>query len=347
MLVAFYLNNNQLRNINLKIIFRLLANRKKIVNRKLKIKNCKSKTVNQLSVVLKKNTKIQKQKFNTNFYAYLSAWLSIATNLVLFLLKLWVGLLTNSVAIIADAWHTLSDSISSIIILVGIKISEKKANKKYPFGFGRVDIIASIILGILLSVVGFEFMIKGIKSLLNKDVANFGWLAIVVTIISILVKEAMAQFSFWSAKKTGKKSLKADAWHHRSDALSSLLILIGIFISKYFWWIDGLLGIILALIIFYTAFEILKDNILSFLGESPDDKLIGKLKIIANKEAKFDTALHHVHIHNYGNHTEITFHIVLPAKMTIEQAHKITENIEQQISNELDMIATIHIDPLS
>lgn len=294
---------------------------------------------------MKNSTKIQKQKSNSNFYAYLSAGLSIIANLLLFLLKLWVGLRTNSVAIIADAWHTLSDSISSAIILVGIKISEKKANKKYPFGFGRVDIIASMILGFLLSIVAYEFLMKGIKSLEDKDVVTFGWLAIVATIISILVKEAMAQFSFWAAKKTGKKSLKADGWHHRSDALSSVLILIGIFISKYFWWIDGLLGIILAVIIFYTAFEILKENTLSFLGESPDNELIDKLKKIANKEANFDTDLHHVHIHNYGNHTEITFHINLPAEMTIENAHKITDNIETIVKHELNMNVTIHADP--
>jgi len=294
---------------------------------------------------LKKNAKIQKRNFNTSFYAYLSAWLSIGANLFLFVLKLWVGLITNSVAIVADAWHTLSDSISSIIILVGIKISEKKANKKYPFGFGRIDIISSMILGFLLSIVAYEFLMKGIESLKNKDVVTFGWLAILVTIISILVKEAMAQFSFWSAKKTGRKSLKADGWHHRSDALSSVLILIGIFVSKYFWWIDGLLGIILAIIIFYTAFEIFRENTLSFLGESPDKELIDKLKIIANKEADFDTDLHHVHIHNYGNHTEITFHINLPAKMTIENAHIITDNIEKIVENELNMHATIHADP--
>ncbi len=292
-----------------------------------------------------KNTKINKNKITTNFYAYLSACLSIVANLILFILKFWVGTLTNSVALIADAWHTLSDSVSSIIILVGIKISEKKANEKYPFGFGRIDIIASIILGVLLFIVGVEFFIKGVQFLINKDSTTYGMLAIIVTIVSILVKETMAQLSFWSAKKTGKKSLKVDGWHHRSDAISSILILVGIFLNKYFWWIDGLLGIILSLIIFYTTFVILKESILSVLGVSPTKEVIEQLKNSANKEAKFDVFVHHVHIHNYGNHTEITFHIVLPPKMTIKQAHDITHKIESKVKTDLNMLTTIHVDP--
>lgn len=286
-----------------------------------------------------------KKSYNLKIYAYLGGWVSILGNTVLFVIKMWAGVVTGSISIIADAWHTLSDSVSSIIILIGIKISDKKANKKYPFGFGRADVIASLILGVLLSMIGFEFLVKGIKSLVNQEVVVFGRIALVVTIVSILAKEAMAQFSFWTARKTGKKSLKADGWHHRSDALSSLIILAGIFLSKYFPAIDGLLGIILAIIIFYTAFEVLKESIVSIFGTSPPPEMVEKLKKIANKQAGFDVKLHHVHTHTYGNHTEATYHIVLPPEMTICEAHKIHENIEKQVFIQLGLTSTIRYDP--
>ena len=293
------------------------------------------------------NKKTNKNKFSERFYAYLSGWSSIALNLLLFGLKLWAGIISNSVAVIADAWHTLSDSISSVIVLFGIKISEKKANKKYPYGFGRADIIVSLILGVILCFVGFTFLSKSIAKLFEREHSEYGLLVIIVTIISILVKEGMAQFSMFAYRKTKLKSLKADAWHHRSDAISSLVLIIGIFFNKYFWWIDGTLGIIIALIIFYSAIIILKENISSIFGTSPDISLIKELQKIADKISGRKVYLHHVHIHKYGKHKEVTFHIYLPNEMTIKKSHQLTVKIKKHLKKELGLHATIYIEPIS
>ncbi len=280
-----------------------------------------------------------------NKYAYLEGWISIIINTLLFILKYWAGIVSSSIAIMADAWHTLSDSISSVILIIGVKISNKPADKEHPFGHGRAELIASVIIGVILALIGFDFFINSLEKIKNKEKAAYGAIAIIATVISIVSKELLAQYAFWAGRKTKLKSLKADAWHHRSDAISSVVVLAGIFLGKYYWWIDGALGIIVALLIFYAAYEILKEGISPLIGETPDGELIDKIKKISNRVANKETDIHHVHIHTYGNHTEITFHIKLPKDYVFEKVHNIATEIEATIKEELGIEATIHMEP--
>jgi cation diffusion facilitator family transporter len=277
---------------------------------------------------------------------FLQGWVSIAVNALLFIFKYWAGIVTGSLALMADAWHTLSDSLSSIIVLIGAKISSKPPDREHPFGHGRAELIAAIIIGVILALIGFEFAKDSIIRLVNRESVEFGKFAIWVTSISVIVKEALAQFSFWACKKTGNPSLKADGWHHRSDAISSLIILVGIFLGEYLWWIDGVLGLVVSLLIFYAAYEIIREGTDPLLGEIPEKELLENLKIIAKETSGIDTHLHHVHVHRYGEHIELTAHIRLPKKTTLEQAHAIADDIELEIMNQLNIEATIHMEPL-
>jgi len=283
-------------------------------------------------------------KQNTNQIS-LAGWASIIFNLLLFALKYWAGVVSGSVAMLADAWHTLTDSISSIILLIGIKISEKKPDAKRPFGYGRAELISSIIIGVLLAMIGFNFFHESFQKLINGGEEIFGKIAIIVTILSLVVKELMAQYSFYVAKKTKSVALKADAWHHRSDAISSLVILIGIFISPYVPYVDAVLGILVSGFIFYTAFDIFKEAINPILGEEPSKELVNQLNEISNSVTDIDVKLHHIHIHNYGNHVELTCHIVLPADMKLVEAAEIANRIEAKIYSDLNIIATIKKEP--
>jgi len=284
------------------------------------------------------------QKTNKNKLAYSEGWISIFVNILLFGLKYWAGIVSGSVALISDAWHSLSDSISSAAVIIGTKISSKPPDKKHPFGHGRAELITSILIGVFLSVVAYNFFIESVSSLKNNKKAVFGTLSIIVLIVSIIVKELSAQYAFYTARKTGFLSLKADAWHHRSDAITSVLILIGIFINPYFPLIDGILGIIVSLFILHTAYSIIKETSSSVLGEACEEDFINELKIIADKSAGFDVRVHHIHSHNYGNHKEITFHIYLPENMTVKEAHSIADNIEKDLKKQLNITATVHID---
>ncbi len=283
---------------------------------------------------------------NNNKYIAREGWLSVIGNIFLFGLKYWAGVVTGSLALIADAWHTLTDSVSSIIVLIGGKISNKPADKEHPFGHGRAEHIAAIIIGVLLAIVAFDFVLSAFDKFGTKEKTIFGTVAWVVTILSVLVKEGMAQYAFWAAKKTNSAILKADGWHHRTDALSSVVILIGIAVGKYFWWTDAVLGFIVAIMIGWASFEILSKEIKSLLGESPSDELLLTIRETAQKACKEPLHIHHIHLHKYGNHTELSFHIKLPPQMTIEVAHNICTTVENAIKTELGFEATVHPEPI-
>ena len=283
---------------------------------------------------------------DSNKLSYSEGWISIVVNVGLFALKYWAGIVTDSIAITADAWHTLSDSLTSLIVIIGVKISTKPADKEHPFGHGRAEWVASIIIGILLTLIAFNFFSESIQRLRSHESVQYGAIAIIVTVVSILMKEALAQYAIWAGKKTDSKAVKADAWHHRSDAVSSLIILIGIFFNRFFWWIDGILGIIVALLILYAAFDILKDSVSPILGKQPDEELVKQIKKLCLERTGEEVHAHHFHIHDYGGHAELTFHIRLNQEMTLEEAHDIATRIENSIKINLDIETTIHIDPV-
>jgi cation diffusion facilitator family transporter len=279
-------------------------------------------------------------------YINREGWLSIIGNIILFILKYWAGIVTGSIALIADAWHTLTDSVSSIIVLISGRISRKPADHDHPFGHGRAEHVAAVIIGVLLALIAFDFVLSAVEKFSSKEKTVFGTLAWVVTIVSVVVKEGMAQYAFYAAKKTNSSILKADGWHHRTDALSSLVILVGIAIGKYFWWTDAALGFIVAIMIGYASYQILSKEIISLLGESPSEDLLLSIRNTVQKTYDQPLHLHHIHIHDYGNHTELSCHIKLPAKMSLEDAHEICTKIEIAIKKEFGYISTIHPEPV-
>lgn len=278
--------------------------------------------------------------------ALTAAWISIVLNFLLFIFKYWAGIVSGSVAIIADAWHTLSDSASSAIVIIGLKWSSVPADSEHPFGHGRAELISSIIIGVMLGLIAVNFFIESIQQLQAHEVITYGLLAKSAIITSILVKEIMAQYSFYIGKKADSDSLRADGWHHRSDALSSVIVLLGMFLAGHWWWIDGAMGILITIMLGYATYQILKRAIHKSLGEKPDAETMLKLNRISEDAFARELHLHHTHIHVYGDHKEITFHIKLPPDMTLEKAHDIATILEKRILNEMEMHATIHMEPL-
>jgi len=280
-----------------------------------------------------------------NRYGYIEGILSIAGNLILFGLKYWAGVVSGSLALIADAWHTLSDSASSILVLGSVKLSSRNADAQHPFGHGRYQQIISIFIAFLLGIVAWEFFSGSIEKFRSREITNFGTLAIVVTIISILVKEGMAQYAYYTYRKTGFETLRADGWHHRSDALSSLVVLIGILLGKKFWWIDSVLGFVISLMLFYAVFEIIRGTTNKLLGEKPDEKMIRDINQLIERVSNQEICPHHFHLHSYGDHLELTFHIMLPGTLDIHAGHEIANQIEESLRKEMQIEATIHVEP--
>jgi cation diffusion facilitator family transporter len=279
-------------------------------------------------------------------YINREGWLSIFGNISLFVLKYWAGIATGSLALIADAWHTLTDSVSSVIVLIGGKISRKPADDDHPFGHGRAEHIAAIIIGVMLAIIAFDFVVGAVDKFISREQTNFGLFAWIATIVSILVKEGMAQYAFWAAKKTKSSILKADGWHHRTDALSSVIILIGIAVGNTFWWTDAVLSFIVAIMIGWASYQILASEIKSLLGESPSEELL--LSIQKSTQDGFDEPLHlhHIHIHSYGRHTELSCHIKLPPEMPLNEAHEICTKVEDIIMDKFGFVSTVHPEPI-
>lgn len=279
-------------------------------------------------------------------YVIQVGWYSIIINALLFVLKYWVGIVSGSMALIADAWDTLTDCFSSFIVIVGGKLAGKPADKEHPFGHGRAEHIAAIVIGVLLVILAFNFMVSAYEKFRSQESVHFGTFAIVVTITSIIAKELLAQYGFWASRKTGSSVLKADAWNHRSDALASVVILAGIFLGKYFWWIDSVLTIIVAFMIAHASYEILSKEIKALLGEEVDPELVKKITSEVTSLLQRNVYIHHFHLHKYGSHQELSCHIKLPPKMSLDEAHTICTRIEEMISIRFEMIATIHPEPL-
>ena len=279
-------------------------------------------------------------------YIQKEGWFSIVLNTLLFVLKYWAGIVSGSLALIADAWHTLSDSISSVIVLIGGKISNKPADEDHPFGHGRAEHISAVIIGILLAIISFDFVVSAIDKFRTHEQTNYGTVAIVVTIVSILLKEVLAQYAFWSGRKAESSILRADGWHHRSDALSSVVILIGIIAGNQFWWTDAVLSFVVAMMIGWASYEILSKDIQSLLGESPSPEMLEAIRKTAESVCKEEIYLHHIHVHDYGKHIEVSLHIKLNPEMPLREAHAICSDIENALNDKFGYIVTIHPEPL-
>lgn len=275
--------------------------------------------------------------------------IAVIGNAILGAFKLWVGYATNSLAVFADAWETLSDCISSAVLLVGIKVSEMPADKEHPFGHGRAELIASVVIAMLLAGVGFTFTKGGIGKIIARESVDFGWLALSAMIATIVVKEAMAQYAFWAARTTKLSSLRADAYHHRSDTLSSAILLIGMIAAKCFgnalWWMDGALSCVVGIILFRLAWVVLQGAASKLLGSRVSAETEKQVREICERiSQRDDLDLHHVHCHEYGMHTEITFHIRFDGDMPLREAHDCADKIEKAILRELGIDATIHLE---
>ncbi|WP_295155067.1 cation diffusion facilitator family transporter [uncultured Brachyspira sp.] len=272
--------------------------------------------------------------------------ISVIINVLLFLFKYFAGIITGSLSIMADAWHSLSDCISSVIVIIGGIFSRRPPDKEHPFGHGRIELITSFIVGIMLVFIGYTFFSEAIENIMNKKSASFTMISIIAMIVSILVKELLAQYSFWGYRKSGSKSLYADAWHHRSDSITSIIILAGILFGNNLWWMDSVLSILVALVIFYAAFDVIKSSVKPLIGEHPSEEIIENIKKIAEEINidNIDSNLHHFHIHTYGDHSEITFHMRFPKDMTVYEAHLKATIFENAIREKLSIEPTIHIE---
>ncbi len=279
-------------------------------------------------------------------YGYFEGFLSIILNVVLSALKFVFGTLLNSVSLIADALHSLSDVITSVIVVFGFKISAKPPDEEHPFGHGRAERIVSIVVACLLIVVGFEFFISGFERFRNPIPIRSDTLVIVMLVGSIFVKEFLYQTSLRLGCRINSASLKADALHHRTDAISTVLVLIGFVCFRFgLFSLDGLMGMAVALIIVYAGISIIIESGNFLIGQAPSSSLVDKIKDTA---AQCDgvSDVHHIHVHDYGGPLEVTIHVRLKSNILLDDAHQKASEVEEAIRRCVPGAeVTVHLEP--
>ncbi len=281
-------------------------------------------------------------------YGYLEGFVSIICNTLLFIIKLILGLFINSIALIADSFHTLSDSGTSAVVILGFKMAKKPADKEHPFGHGRVEYIATLIVAILLFIVGLGFIQQSIERIVESiglENTQFALVIGIVIIISALIKEFLAQFSFAIGKKINSDVLIADAWHHRSDAIASVAVGVGIIGSTYGYpFLDPIFGVVVSLIIIYVGYDLIQKTSHTLIGYAPDKESVSEISELV-RSIDGVHSLEDVTIHDYGMTKIVSLQVKVENDLRLDEAHKIADDIETKISEKLNFSTIIHLEP--
>ncbi len=272
---------------------------------------------------------------------------SIVLNIIIFSIKLYLGLIVGSLALLSDSFHSISDSASSVAVYVGLAISEKPADDEHPHGHGRADQIAVLVVGIILLITaltfltdGFESLMIGPQPLLMRDEFY------IYIFLTAVAKEVIAEISYVIGKKTDSDSLKADAWHHRGDAITTMFVIGAIYGSEAgLLFLDPLAGIGIALLLGYIGISYIKKSTNRLLGTEPSSETIDKIKKIAfSVDGVKD--IHNIEVHDYGKDKAISLHMK-SNEGTIRAAHDVSHVLENKLEESFGSSAEVHLDPVS
>ena len=274
-------------------------------------------------------------------------WISTTVNLVLFIFKLFIGLMTGAVSLIADAVHTLSDVITSLIVIWGFTQAKKPADMGHPYGHGRAEYIATLIISILLCVAGIEFIETAVHRIQNPILIISDWWMIIILGLTIIIKEITARYAEFLSSKIASGLLHADAWHHRTDAISSVLVLMALIAGNFGYpSIDGWAGLFVALILIYTGFDIARDSVDDLIGKPPDIMELDAIRKIA-LSVPGALGVHDISVHSYGHDRFVNIHAEINAIKSAAEAHDISEEIESRLEKAMGVEPTVHLDPVN
>ena len=271
----------------------------------------------------------------------------IGFNVLLFAGKLIAGMLSGSVAIVSDAFNNLSDAGSSIISLVGFKLSNKKSDPQHPFGHGRLEYISGLCVSFLIILMGVELGKASIEKIIEPAQVKFSLLTAAILAASIIVKLYMALYNSRIGKRLNAVTMKAMAKDSLSDAVATSVVLMSMIVAKLAdIAIDGYCGVVVAAFILFTGITAARDTISPLLGQKPDSEFIEEVMRIVNAHKEI-IGTHDLVVHDYGpGRLMITLHAEVDASMDILVAHDAVDNIENELREKLGCSAVVHMDPI-
>lgn len=280
-------------------------------------------------------------------YGMLCGAVGIFFNILLFIGKILTGTLTGSIGITADAFNNLSDAGSSAIALVGFRLSDAKADKEHPFGHGRFEYIAGLIVSMAILLMGFELAKTSVEKIISPEPVTFSFLALGVLIASILIKLYMFFYNRAIGKKIDSATMRATAMDSFSDVAATSVVLLSMLVTKWTGWrIDGWAGLAVALFIVYTGIRAAKETISPLLGQPPEREFVKRIERIVLEQPGI-IGVHDLVVHDYGpGRVMVSLHAEVPADGNLIHLHDTVDNLERILRNECGCEAVIHMDPV-
>ncbi len=280
-------------------------------------------------------------------YGLLEGWVSVVLNLLISVVKLVPGLLLGSVSLVADAIHSASDVASSAIVIWGFKASSKPSDREHPFGHGRIESIASLVIAVLLLVAALEFGKAAVARLLDPQPVQAPPLVLVLLGLTIAAKEWMARFALHLGRTINSSALKADFWHHRSDALSTVIVLLALAGAELgVSWLDGAAGLAVSGFLAWAGVELVRESVDPLIGEAPSPAMIQQIRGLALEVPGVDK-VHDIIVHHYGGLVVTSLHIEVSAALSAVEGHELAERVEETVMEALPGWATVHVDPVN
>lgn len=278
------------------------------------------------------------------------SFITIVQNVLLSVFKLFAGIFAHSNAMISDAVHSASDVFSTIIVIIGVKLASKESDKEHPYGHERLECVAAIVLSIVLLYTGIKIGSQAVKDIIGGNYQSLqkpGMLALVAAVVSIVTKEIMYWYTRHYAKKIDSSALMADAWHHRSDALSSVGALVGIGGAMMgFPVMDSIASIVIFVFIAKAAYDIFKDAMDKMVDHSCDEETEKEMRdfVLAQKEV---LSVDLLHTRIFGNKIYVDVEIGVNGSYTLRQAHEIAEEVHEGIEKNFPKVkhVMVHVNP--
>lgn len=299
--------------------------------------------------ILKKTLKNDnyKNKYTREKVGYISGVVGLVVNLLLAGLKLIIGLIISSIAVTADAFNNLSDAASSVMTIVGFKLSNAPPDKNHPYGHGRAEHITTLTIAILIMFVGFQFVKSSFDRIINPKPVEFRLILFIFLLLSIVVKIWLSSFNKYLGKKINSNALKAVAIDSLWDVLVTSIVTLSLLLSFVTDFpIDGYIGIVVAIMIFYSGFTLIREAVSELIGEAPSEDLIEK---ISEGVLSYENILgvHDLKVHQYGaGKTMATIDAEIPPDIDVVTIHNTIDQAEREIGEKYDIDLVIHMDPI-
>jgi len=280
-------------------------------------------------------------------YGVLASVVGIVCNVILFAIKLVIGLILRSVAVMADAFNNLSDAASSIIGFVGVKMADKPADEDHPFGHGRMEYIAALIVAFIVIEVGLSFFKSSIEKISNPQSITFSLVSVIILAVSICIKLWLGVFNRKLGNRINSSVMKATATDAFGDVITTAVTVISIIVAEFTSLnIDGYVGVLVSLVVMWAGIGIVRDTIAPLIGEAVDPELYEQIvKKVEGYEGIVGT--HDLIVHNYGpGRSMASVHAEVPADVDLLKAHELIDRIEADVRNELGIFMVIHMDPI-